>query len=90
MNDKDIANDVSDMLEGLERTNPIFAANIGSFIESLQAKVALMEVSNIQRDKYIEELEAKVAALEDELTNLLDKVGDLPREWRVLFEQEKT
>ena len=42
MNDKDIANDVSDMLEGLERTNPIFAANIGSFIESLQAKVALM------------------------------------------------
>jgi hypothetical protein len=29
---------VKDCLEGLSRTNPIFAANLGSFIESLQAK----------------------------------------------------
>jgi len=72
MNDKDIANDVSDMLEGLERTNPIFAANIGSFIESLQAKVALMEVSNIQRDEYITDLEAQVAALKSELDIAID------------------
>ena len=38
---------------------------------------------------HIESLQTKIAALEDELTNLLDKVGDLPREWRVLFEQEE-
>ena len=35
--------DVLDMLEGLERVNPIFAANIGSFIKTLQARVKELE-----------------------------------------------
>ena len=75
--------DVPEMLENLERTNPVFAANIGSFITVLSNRIEELE----SRETVHEDLafEAYCAGYEsgnhDAVEGCYSPPKDYPEEW---------